>query len=151
MLWYRLSIIKEEQTWRSKEQRRWVSSSLQRPSQYHASFRVSGGGQAFQIPITAQHVFCSLVPLNLASICPLCPDEIREGQSLVWIDMWYQCDIMTQCCHCKAEIMMQSCGVNVTKLTGWLYSYNNTTKEVTASVRFQHGSNSNNDGGGPDV
>ena len=43
------------------------------------------GGQALQIPITAQHVLCSLVPL--ASFCPLCPDEIREGQSLVWIHM----------------------------------------------------------------
>ena len=38
-----------------------------------------------EIPITAQHVLCSLVPL--ASLCPLCPDEIREGQSLVWTHM----------------------------------------------------------------
>ena len=35
-----------------------------------------------EIPITAQHVLCSLVPLASVYLCPLRPDEIREGQSL---------------------------------------------------------------------
>ena len=51
--------MKEERT----EEVREDCSSLQRQSQYHTSFGASGGGQALQIPITAQHVFCSLVPL----------------------------------------------------------------------------------------
>ena len=66
--------MKEERT----EEVREDSSLLQRQSQYHTSFGASGGGQALQIPITAQQ------PCSFGQ-CHLCRDKIREGQSLVWI------------------------------------------------------------------
>ena len=50
------------------------------------------------------------VALLLWPFCPLM--KCRRGQSLVWIYMGYYCDIMTQRCHSKDEIMMQSCGIH---------------------------------------
>ena len=52
-----------------KEERTEEVSLFIAAAQYHASFG-SGGGQALQIPITAQHVLCSLVPMACLSPVP---------------------------------------------------------------------------------